>query len=153
MENSHKILIGLIGLTFLFTVGNFVVLITRNQVPVIGEDIALESEAVRDEIGEVVQNEVAGEIAGELLVYSHDNGLIFNYPAGWHIFERNIFDDASRVTPLHEIFINEDPINYLSPSGGPAIWSRIYIRSLDMGEAIYAPYEGEDWEEYLRDAF
>lgn len=147
--NSEKIIISLLGLTLILAAGNFALSITKSPTNSIDNKISANTD---DESQKSTSQQVPDQQnAVKTTATFSEFGLTFEYPLGWHMYVQNIFDDSSRTKPLHNIFLNDAPITLTSPSGGPGMWAKITMRSLDEGEARYAPYENGPWKEYLTD--
>ena len=75
--------------------------------------------------------------------------LSLQYPAGWHVQTTSIFDNPNRILPGYTAFISPEPIYFTSPSEGTG--TPITVHFADEGEAILAPYESNQYKEYLTD--
>lgn len=78
----------------------------------------------------------------------NSRGIIFEYPESWHIFGNFIYDTPEGEVPDLTLYLNEEPIQSVSPSGGPPLTGDIIIYTFAPGDAFLAPYENMDWETY-----
>ncbi|MFA5945482.1 MAG: hypothetical protein WC802_01030 [Patescibacteria group bacterium] len=77
--------------------------------------------------------------------------LSLQYPEGWHVFTTAIYDNPKRVLPEFTARISPNPIEMHSPAEGSTMSGGISVYAQDEGEAIYAPYERDQYKEYLSD--
>ena len=107
-----------------------------------------QSDSMDDGSEESNENEADTQTAWETY---NNRGITVEFPDAWNFFGEFIYDNPNSDTPEFRIFLNDTPLQVVSPSGGPSIGGDVEIRSLAPDAAYLAGYEEADWASYESD--
>lgn len=158
--SSGKLWVGLSVLLTLVSIGLLVALVltltsstpaadqtetetTQEQTSDNTADQQEETETTEDEASEE-ETEMAWE------TYSN-RGINLEFPTSWNVFGQFFYDNPNATVPEFNVFLNQSPIQTVSPSGGPALATDVEIRSFEPGSAYLAGYEEANWASYESD--